>query len=1006
MQRRLFALGLLAQLAPFAAITAQAPGRITGTVTSGEGGQPASGVRINVLGTRSGGESNAEGRYSISIAPGTYRVRASAIGYTPVIMENVPVVSGQAATADFQLKRQTVALERVVVTGYGTQAKRDVTGAVASVPSEQIREIPVTNAIDAIKGRVPGVDITSSGYKPGDAVTVRIRGSRSIKASNDPLYVLDGIPIAGGIGDLTPTDIESIEVLKDASATAIYGSRGANGVILVTTRRGTAGRTRITYDTYAASHSPTNKIAVFDGPAFATYKREAYRAVGAYKCPVGVTQCEAGDIDAFYPEELAALKAGTSVDWQNMIIRKGSQINNHLSVAGGNDRTQYAVSGNLTRQMGIILGQDYDRKTMRVNFETQATNRFRVGGSAQVVRSLQNIGKGDGLYGDAVTNAPLAIPFDSTGALIFKPTADPLRVNLLSDVANHIDERLRTRTFGALFAAYQFAPGIEYRINFGPDLTFARQGVFRGAQTSNRGGSSADAFVDNDKVLDYTIDNLLNVRREIGTDHRVDATLLYSIEKQTSESSNLRASGLPYESQRFYNLGSGSTVEAIGSSISEWSLQSYMARLNYTLRDRYLLTLTTRVDGSSRLAPGRKYATFPSVALGWRVVDDAAHGFGPLNSLKLRTSYGTTGNTSVNPYQTQGSLSRSVYAFGGTGAFGFRPGQLPNENLRWEKTAQMDAGADFGLWGDRLTGTLDLYRATTTDLLMDRQLPPTTGYTQITENIGSTRNSGIELALSAVTIDGWKGVRWTNDFSASVNKNEIVSLTYGKVDDPGNRWFIGQPIDAGSGVNRVYYDYRFLGIWQREDSLEAVKYGRLPGHIRVEDVNGDFKINSADFQILGNSYPKFSGSVNSRIDYRIFDLSAQAITRRGFMIQNTFRTTNSTLAGRYGGIAADYWTPTNPSNTDPRPNKNTESPDFGGTRSYEDGSFARVRHITLGVRLPAALVGQAGAQSIRVYGTAQNPFTFTRSGVLDPEGRTSAGTPSYKAYLVGASVGF
>ncbi|HVS60265.1 MAG TPA: SusC/RagA family TonB-linked outer membrane protein, partial [Gemmatimonadaceae bacterium] len=845
------------------------------------------------------------------------------------------------------------------------------------------------------------------GYKPGDGVTVRIRGARSIKASNDPLYVLDGIPIAGGIGDLNPSDIQSIEVLKDASATAIYGSRGANGVVLVTTRRGTAGGTRISYDTYSASQRAAKKIAVFDGPAFAEYKREAYRAAGVYKCPAGVAQCTAGDADAFYPQELAALNAGISTDWQDIIVRPGSQVNNQLSVAGGNDRTQYAVSGNLMRQIGVIRGQDYDRKSMRVAFETQAATKFRVGGSAQIVRSLQNLGRGDGLYGEALADVPLASAFDSAGALVFKPTPDPQRSNPLSDVANFIDQRLRTRTFGTLFASAQLADGIEYRVNFGHDLTFARRGLFHGAQTQTNQGTGADASVFNDKTFDYTLDNLLNIKREIGTDHRFDATLLYSIERQTFENDNVTASGLPYESQLFYNLGSGSTVEAIGSQISEWALQSYMARVNYTFKDRYLLTLTTRVDGSSRLAPGRKYATFPSVALGWRVIDDGAKTFGPLNSLKLRSSYGVTGNTSVNPYQTQGSLTRSIYAFGTTAAFGYRPGQLPNSDLRWEKSAQADAGADFGFWHDRLTGTLDLYRATTHDLLMDRKLPPTTGYPQITQNIGSTRNTGVELSLSALTLDGGKGLRWTNDFAFAVNKNEILSLLYGAKDDPGNRWFIGRPIDAGSGSpNRVYYDYRFLGIWQQADSALAAKYGQLPGQIRVEDINGDGKIDALDQQVLGNNYPKFTGSINSRIDYKNIDFSVQAVTRQGFMIENSFRTDNSTLAGRYNGIAVNYWTPTNPSNTDPRPNKNQEFPVYGGTRAYENGSFVRLRNITLGVKLSPKLASLAGAQSLRVYGTAQNPFTWTKSTVLDPEGRASAGTPSYKSFLLGASVGF
>ena len=1012
MKRRLIVTSLftaVALLFPAIRLAAQdgTTGRITGTITGSETNLPIQGVRVTLLGTQLTVTTNPQGRYTLAgVAPGMHRIRTSAIGYTPVIIDSIPVRAGQTATADIALKHQTVQLEQIVVTGYGSLAKRDVTGAIGSVAAEQIKQIPTTNAIDAIKGRIPGVDIVSTGYKPGDGVRVRIRGQRSLKASNDPLYVLDGIPIAGGIGDLNPTDIESIEVLKDASATAIYGSRGANGVVLVTSTRGKAGNTRTTYDTYVGQQDVKRQVEVFGPQGYADYKREAYRTAGLYKCGGVVSQsvCPEGDAVTFYTEELAALKNGTFTDWQDLITRKGSQVSHQLGITGGNDRSQFAVSGNLLKQIGITLAQDYDRKSMRVSFEGQAMTRFRAGGSALLVRSLQRLGRGDGLYGEAIADTPLSVPFDSLGNLVFKPTPDAQRDNPLSDVNNWVNDNQRNRVFGTLFGSLNLAEGLDYRVNFGPDLTFQRNGQFVGAQTQANQGAGNQAEVRDQKTFDYTLDNILTYKKALGSAHKVDATLLYSIEKQTFEEHFGRSSSLPYESALYYNLGAGATVEGISSRISQWALQSYMARLNYTLLDKYLLTLTSRVDGSSRLAEGNKYASFPSVALGWRVLDDAVgQHIGPLNSMKVRASYGTTGNTSVDPYQTQGGLTRTSYSYGSTAGFGYRPGSLANPELQWEKTATVDAGVDFGFLDSRISGTVDYYRANTTDLLMDRNLPPSTGYSSITQNVGATRNTGVEVALSAITLDGWKGLRWTNDITWAKNKNEIVSLNGGKVDDVGNLWFIGLPINGGG--NSIWRDYQFVGIWQTAEAAEAAKYGRKPGEIRIADINGDGAFNDLDKVILGNTYPSWTGSVSSRVDFKGLDLSVQAITRRGFMIRNDNQRGN-TLAGRYNGPAVDFWTPNNPSQTAPRPDKNTENPFFGDSRGYEDGSFVKIRNITLGGNIPPRFLQRVGAQSLRLYVTAQDPFLFTNTTVLDPEGATGNVVPSYRTLLLGGSFGF
>ena len=427
-----------------------------------------------------------------------------------------------------------------------------------------------------------------------------------------------------------------------------------------------------------------------------------------------------------------------------------------------------------------------------------------------------------------------------------------------------------------------------------------------------------------------------------------------------------------------------------------------MARVNYSFKDRYLLTVSSRVDGSSRLAPGQKYGMFPSIALAWRLSEEPfIRGSGLFSDLKLRVSYGRTGNTAIDPYQTEGSLFRTMYSFLDQPAVGFRPGRLPNPDLRWEKTGQFDIGLEFTARHNRLSGSIDYYRANTSDLIMDRQLPPTTGYSSILENVGATRNTGVEVALSTLLVQDWHGMRWNVEFNAAANRNRIVRLSSGLLSDPGNKWFVGYPIS-------VAYDYQFDGIWQIQDSVsgEAQRYGRRPGQIRVVDQNGDGKIDQNDRIILGTTFPNWTMSMTHRVDWKGLDLSVMAVARLGFLVQDSLRSGGqSTLAGRYNNIYVDYWTPTNPSNTEPRPNAAQENPDYGGIRGYQDGSFLKVRTITLGYTLPSRIVGPLHARSVRIYATALDPFMFTQFSGLDPESALNAGVPSYRTLMMGITLG-
>ena len=971
-------------------VAAQAQGVIAGRVNDAASGQPLAGAQVAVVGAGLGAVTAADGTYRIAGVPaGAQRIRVSRVGYAPR-EEGVNVSAGQVSTVNVALALQAVALEGVVAVGYGTQEKRDVTGSIASIREEDIRQIPTPNAIDAIKGRVPGVDIVASGYDPGAGVRVRVRGTRSINADNEPLYVVDGIPLAGGVQDFNPQNIQSIEVLKDASATAVYGARGANGVVLITTTQGRRGATRISYETYAGTQSILNKVPLMNGEEFAEHKREAYRAAGRYT----------SEEQVFYPVERESLALGRSTDWQDLVLRNGLQQSHQIEASGGDEKTRFSVSVNHFDQSGVTRGQDYARRSGGFSLD-HMVGRLRFGVSATGSRSSQNLGRGDGLWNEVLLQNPLGVPYDEEGRIQFLPTPDGLRSNPLSDVENWKNEIVRTRVFGSLFSELQLVEGLRWRVNFGPDLVFREQGVFRGSQTNVRRLSPADASREDESTLAYTFDNILTLDRQLGRDHDVDATLLYSIQQEQYRRQEGAVSELPYEHQLFHNLGTAGVIQGVGSQLREWSMQSYMARLNYGFRDRYLVTLTGRYDGSSRLAEGSKYAFFPSIGLGWRLGDEPwIANTGWFSDLKLRASYGRTGNTSIAPYQTQGSLRRTAYLLGDRAAFGYGPSELANPALQWEKTAQFDVGLDFGVLDNRVTGTVDFYRADTNDLLLRRQLPTATGFSSILENVGQTRNTGVELSISTINLEDWKGLRWTTDLTWSTNRNQIVSLYGGTQDDVGNRWFIGQPIN-------VFYDYRFDGIWQLDQAAEARKYGQVPGQIRVVDQNADGRINDEDRVILGTEFPDWTGSLSSRLEWRNLDLSMLAVARQGAMIRDEFGSNYNELFGRYNNLRVSYWTPTNPSNTVPRPNADYPAgPLYTSSRSYADGSFARIRNITLGYRVPDSLVSRWGGESLRVYATAQDPFVFTDYIGFDPESGTGNGAPSYRTLLIGARVGF
>jgi TonB-linked SusC/RagA family outer membrane protein len=1000
---------------------APAPGRIVGRVTTAEGDRPLPAATVILVGSTRGTTTDSAGRYTLSNVPaGSHRIQARRIGFVSATLP-VVVAPGGAATANFSLVSSPIQLQEVQTVGYGTQQARTVTGAVASVSAEKLKDIPTADPMKALQGRVAGVEIVASSNEPGAAMNVRVRGVRSLTASNDPLYVVDGIPISGGIQDFNPAVIQSIEVLKDAAATAIYGSRGANGVILVTTKKGPQDggvHSSYSFDSYYGSQRPVRLIPMMNLDQYVHYMQDAAAANGQ----------DTSLAKIFTAKQLFAINNGISTDWQRAVLRNGRQRSLQGGLTGSNPDTRYALSGNYFGQDGILPGQGYTRGAAFASVD-HTTSRFHMGVSANVARINTDMGEGGGAYGYALAMTPLGQPYnftnpDSASLLDTRPDDDQLNINPLLEAQSVVRQQNVNRVFGSAYVELQIAEGLTFRTNFGPDYTQLTNGCYNGpwthgtcanlgANSSNQGQPpQAGQYTTQD--FSYTLDNLLHLERSLGSAHLFDLTGLYSIQRDRFTKDSLYATNLPYTTQLWYDLGSGTPGNPL-SRISEWSLQSYMGRLNYTLLDRYSFSFTGRADGSSRLAPGNKWAFFPSVGLAWQVGDEPfMKRFSFLNSVKLRASYGVTGNTSINPYQTQGTLSPKIYTFGTTRVRGYKPGGIPNPDLGWEKTTQTDFGLDYAMFDNRVTGTIDGYRMDTKDLLLTRLLPVTSGFTSTLQNIGATRNTGFELGLSTVNVQNWRGIRWSSDINWSRNRNEIIALASGAASDVGNLWFLGHPINLcnpGGTCNdpqrRIFYDYKYLGVWQYEDSL-AMKALNANGATfkfgdpRVADVNGDGKIDANDRTFLGDSYPSWTGSLSNRVTYGAFDLSALVTAKWGYtFIDGTPRS----YFGRFNNVAdLDYWTPTNPTNANPAPTTGGTDRLYSATRLYIDGSHWRVRNITAGYTFDTQFASRIGARSIRLYGTAQDPYIHSSYIGIDPE--VGGAVPTVRTLLIGTNIGW
>ena len=1006
---RLVALLLLTgSLAPAAVRAQQAPAAtsgshtISGKVTSDDG-EALPGVTVVVKGTTNGATTNADGSYTLTVPDNNAVLVFSSVGFT-----RKEVAVGRATNLSQSLTPETQALNEVQVVGYGTQKKSQVTGAISTVSDEQLRDVPVANVGQALQGRAAGITVSSSATTPGQAPVIRIRGNRSISGSNDPLLVVDGVPYDGSLNDLNPDDITSLEVLKDASSTAIYGARGANGVILITTRHGKSGAPRATYSGYYGVKKIYGRYDLQNGEQYYNYKLEAYRALNPSFDPSNATFLTA--------DERANYAAGRTTDYQSLLFQNGHIQNHVLGVSGGNEQTQYSASMGYYDETGIVPVQRFRRYSLRATLDQQIGKRVRVG-----INSLNTYNVADDpdiniLY-QILTTSPLASPYDANGVPILYPNTDTAGSNPLTLYTQdaHKDQTTRLRSFNSLYGQVNIIKGLDYRLNLGLDGRSENNGQFYASNTPQNGGGQSTASRTQNLAFNLLAENLLLYNNTFGK-HTVGFTGLYSAQQYNYNAFGTSVRNLPTNYQLDNNLGAG-TPSSASSTSQQWDIISYMARLNYSYDNRYSATVTVRADGSSRLAPGNKYKAFPSAAVAWNIANESfMQGRDWLSTLKLRASLGRVGSTAVNPYQTLGQLSAAIgagyYNFGSTGAIGTVPSTIPNPNLGWEYTTTANFGLDFGFFQNRVTGSVEVYQQRTSDLLLPDALPTASGYSSFLRNAGSTQNRGIEVSLTTVNLrpKDLGGFEWQTDWNFTVNREKVLSLGLGtdangnEISDVGNQRFIGQPL-------YVFYDYKNIGIWQTSEADLAKKYNSKPGQIKVQDVNNDGVINANDRVIIGSRQPKFEAGITNRFRYKGFDLTVVALTRVGATVVDptlfgpAYFYTNT---GRRNQVNLNYWTPTNPSNMYPEPDQTTrasEWPTYGSTLGYHDGTFIKVRSIDLGYNLPAAWAKAAFMSSTRIYIQVQNPLIWAKDPFFQANKAIDPDALSYSTRFNAANVG-
>lgn len=942
-------------------------------------GESVIGANVTEKGTTNGMITDLDGNFSLTVQKNATLV----ISYIGYVTQEIAIKGN--TNLNIILKEDSKALEEVVVIGYGTARKSDVTGSIASVGGDKLQEMPSTNITYALQNRVAGVDMTQTSSQPGATMQIRIRGTRSLTASNDPLVVLDGIPFMGNLSDINPGDIKSMDILKDASSTAIYGSRGANGVILITTNRGAQGTpAKFTYNGYVGAKSVFSKYPMMDGPKYAEMRKYA----GKFENSLD----ESDDMNT---------------DWQDLLYRTGMVNSHDVSVAGGTNNGSYSFGAAYYKDQGVIPTQNYTRYSLRGSFDQGVGKYFRFG---LTTNSNYNVTKGSNidLY-SVLNNTPLVNPYNEDGSLkrTVKLNSQDENFVVTRDVVENLEdswlnEKKGFGTYNNLFAEVQcpWVKGLKYRVNLGLNYRSTKGGVFTGEGiNSSTADTPSTASLEHTETTNWAIENLITYDRTFGK-HQLNIVGMYSAEETVYTKSHIAARDIPAEYLQYYNLGRAEgtiTVNPDNWDYQKSGLMSWMGRAMYTYDNRYMLMATVRADASSRLAKGHQWHTYPAVSAGWNngqesFMDDLEW----LDILKVRVGYGQTSNQAVAPYSTWGKLSTRPYNFGPTGyATGYYVSALPNYDLGWEYSSTWNFGLDFTLLGGRLSGTFEYYIQKTSDLLQSVNLPSTSGVSSYVGNVGKTENKGVEFTLNGTILDNHNGWTWDASINISANRNKLTELASGAERDEANNWFVGHPIDA-------IYDYEKIGLWQEGDPyLDILEPGGNVGMIKVkytgeynEDGTPVRQIGPDDRQIISME-PKFTGGFSTRVAYKGFDLNVITAFKCGGKLISTLHHSNgylNMLTGRRGQVDVDYWTEENTNAKYPKPGgiQSGDNPKYGSTLGYFDASYWKVRNISLGYKFDEQKwLKNFGIQSLRAYVSIQNPFVicspFHKETGLDPE---------------------